>query len=170
MPYALKKLSRGAIPPALKKAEHYRLLNEPYEAESICLDILDVDPSNQDALIMMILSLTDQLGRDIEPTFSKAQAALERLSDKYCRYYYSGIIFERRAKAHIQRGGPGAGHIAYEWFTKALTAFEQAMISCAPGNEDALLRWNTVARILNKNAGIAPSDEKEEVLLTDNWE
>jgi hypothetical protein len=170
MPYALKKLSRGAIPSALKKAEHYRLLNEPYEAESICLDILEVDPSNQDALIMMILSLTDQFGREIEPACSKAQAALERLSDKYCRYYYSGIIFERRAKAHIQRGGPGAGHIAYEWFTEALTAFEQAMISCAPGNENALLRWNTVARILNKDAGIAPSDEKEEVLLTDNWE
>lgn len=170
MPYMLKKLSRGAIPPALKKAEHYRLLNEPYEAESICLDILEVDHSNQDALVMMILSLTDQFGSEIEPAFSKAQAALDRLSDKYCRHYYGGIIFERRAKAHLQRGGPGAGHIAYEWFQKALRAFEQALISCAPGNEDALLRWNTVARILNKDADVTPSKEKDEVLLADTWE
>jgi hypothetical protein len=170
MNYELKKLSKAAIPPALKKAEHYRLLNEPYEAESICLDILAIDPSNQDALIMMILSLTDEFGREIEPAFSKAQAALDRLSDTYCRYYYGGIIFERRAKAHIQRGGPGAGHIAYEWFQKALSAFDQALISCAPGNEDAVLRWNTVARILNKDANVAPSKEKDEVLLADSWE
>src|SRR5205809_2184265 len=36
------------------KAERYRLLNEPGEAESICLDILVVDPENQHAIIMLI--------------------------------------------------------------------------------------------------------------------
>ena len=43
----LKALSREAIPAALEKAERYRLLNEPGEAESICLDILQADPENQ---------------------------------------------------------------------------------------------------------------------------
>jgi hypothetical protein len=47
----LKQLHKDAIPAALEKAERYRLLNEPGEAESICLDILAVDPDNQRAVI-----------------------------------------------------------------------------------------------------------------------
>jgi hypothetical protein len=35
----LKSLSKEAIPAALEKAMRYRLLNEPAEAESICLDV-----------------------------------------------------------------------------------------------------------------------------------
>jgi hypothetical protein len=45
----LKPLSVDAIPSALVNAERYRFLNEPGEAESICLDVLAVDPANQAA-------------------------------------------------------------------------------------------------------------------------
>ena len=38
------------MPAALEKALRYRLLNEPVEAESICRDVLEVDPDNQAAL------------------------------------------------------------------------------------------------------------------------
>ena len=58
--FELRPLSTTAIPAALAKAERYRLLNEPSEAESICLDILAVDPAHQDALTMMLLAITDQ--------------------------------------------------------------------------------------------------------------
>ena len=58
--FNLKPMSKDAVPGALAKAERYRLLNEPGEAESICLDILQVDPQNEDALVMMLLALTDQ--------------------------------------------------------------------------------------------------------------
>ena len=51
--FNLKPLSRDAVPAALIKAERYRLLNEPGEAESICLDILQVDPANRDATVML---------------------------------------------------------------------------------------------------------------------
>ena len=37
-PMTLKPLHKDAIKGALAKAERYRLLNEPAEAESICLD------------------------------------------------------------------------------------------------------------------------------------
>ena len=57
--FELKHLSAAAIPRALEKAERYRLLNEPWEAESICLDVLSVEPQNQQALVMLILALTD---------------------------------------------------------------------------------------------------------------
>jgi len=47
----------------LTKAERYRLLNEPEEAESICRDILDVDPTHEAALVNFLLALTDQFPR-----------------------------------------------------------------------------------------------------------
>ena len=52
--FELKPLSTEAIPAALEKAERYRLLNEPGEAESICLDVLKADPENQQALITLV--------------------------------------------------------------------------------------------------------------------
>ena len=64
MEFEVKRLHAGAIPGALEKAEHYRLLNEAREAESICLDILDIDPENQKALVTMLLALTDQFERN----------------------------------------------------------------------------------------------------------
>ncbi len=168
--YELKKLSKEAIPTALKMAERYRLLNEPYEAESICQDILNVEPENQDALIMEILALTDQFRNGITRAYPKALQVLERLGDAHCRAYYEGIIYERRAKAHVLSGGPGSGDLAYDFFRKAMTAYEQALSSCSPDNQDAVLRWNTCARILNENPHITPGEQKSEVQMMDNWD
>jgi len=47
MTFELKTLSPESVPRALAKAERYRLLNEPVEAESICLDVLAVDPQSR---------------------------------------------------------------------------------------------------------------------------
>ena len=58
----LKTIARDGIPHALEKAERYRLLNDPAQAESICRDVLAVDADNQDALRALILALTDQFG------------------------------------------------------------------------------------------------------------
>ena len=63
--FKLKPLSKEAVPAALEKANCYRFLNEPVEAESICLDILEVEPENQQAIITLLLSLTDQFGHDL---------------------------------------------------------------------------------------------------------
>jgi len=57
----LKPLSREGVPHALEKAVRYRLLNEPADAESICHDVLAVDPENQEALTTLLLALTDQI-------------------------------------------------------------------------------------------------------------
>ena len=58
--FELKHIGPEAIPAALDKAERYRLLNQPDAAESICEDVLAVDPDNQPALITLLLALTDQ--------------------------------------------------------------------------------------------------------------
>jgi hypothetical protein len=158
--FELKTLSKEAIPKALAKAEHYRLLNEPLEAESICLDILEVDPDNQQALVTLLLALTDKFKHQLNPAFAQAQEILGRLGDRYCKAYFGGIMYERRAKVHLDRGVPGAGHLAYEWFRKAMDSYEKALTTCSPGNQDAILRWNTCARILMQNPDVVPPQKE----------
>jgi tetratricopeptide (TPR) repeat protein len=162
--FELKPLSRDAVPAALEKAHRYRLLNEPLEAESICRDVLEVDPDNQTALVTLLLSLTDQLDDHLSTSIEAARDALSRLSDEYSRQYYNGILCERRAKAHLKRGGPRAGHGAYAWFREAMEHFEKAIDLRPPANDDAILRWNTCARILMGNPHLVP--EKEEAFQT----
>src|SRR3954454_22100609 len=104
----LKPLSREGVPAALEKALRYRLLNEPGEAESICLDVLAVDPDNQQALVTLLLAVTDRFEKTYAIGVTEAQEILPRLRDPYERAYYSGIIAERRAKAILHRDGPSA--------------------------------------------------------------
>ena len=103
----LKHLSKDAIPAALEKAERYRLLNEPGEAESICLDILETDPENQPALITLLLALTDRFSKGYGVSDTPANQLLARIKGEYERAYYTGILAERRAKAKLAQGHPG---------------------------------------------------------------
>ena len=145
-----KPISRDAVPSALAKAERYRLLNEPGEAESICLDVLQIDPSNQDAVVMLILALTDQFPSDTHGVASRAEDLVPRLSDAYDREYYSGIIRERRAKAALHRHAVDAGPAAAQWLHDAMTCFERADALKPAHNDDAVLRWNACARLLQR--------------------
>ena len=123
--FALKALSHASVPGALAKAEHYRLLNEPAEAESICRDVLGVEPDNQRALVCFVLAQSDQIPLDSR-AFQNALAAAARLQGDYERAYYSGIVWERRAKAVHEEAGRGSHHTVYEWIVKALECFAAA--------------------------------------------
>jgi len=147
----IKPLSPEAIPAALDKATRYRLLNEPAEAESICLDVLRTDPENQQALIILLLALTDRFSKGYGVSDTQALDLLPRLRSEYERAYYAGIIYERKAKAQLHQGGPGASFNAYELFREAMTCFEKAEKLRPTRNDDALLRWNTCARIIIRN-------------------
>ena len=158
--FTLKPLSKDAVESALAKAERYRLLNEPDEAESICLDILEVDPRNQAAQVMLLLALSDQCG-EASGAAMRAQQLAASLENEYERHYYSGLVAERRARAHLQRGG-AATHGVYDWLMDALEAFERAEQVRPAGNDDAILRWNTCVRILQKHPELKPSSELRE--------
>jgi hypothetical protein len=158
--FQLKTLSREAIPRSLEKAEHYRLLNEPAEAESICLDVLQIDPENQRALITLLLALTDQLERRLGVVAQHADEILPRLHGEYERAYYAGIIYERRGKARLHHGGPGAESAAYDCLRQAMTWYDKAEAICPPGNDDAALRWNTCARLIMGNPHLRPRPEE----------
>lgn len=161
----LKELSPDAIPRALEKAERYRLLNEPTDAESICLDILAADPTNQRALVMLLLSLTDQFGHGYRMSDVRPEDLIARLDDDYQRAYYAGIVDERRAKAVLDGGGPGTAVRAHDLLADAMRHYEQAEFLRPPGNDDALLRWNTCARMMNSPGvyprSYEPSDDLE---------
>jgi hypothetical protein len=150
--FALKPISRDSIPAALEKAQRYRLLGEPTAAESICLDVLALEPENQQAAITLLLAITDQFPEAPAEGERRARQVLPRLRDEYKRAYYEGIIYERRAKAQLRRGAPGAGEMAYEWYRKAMSLYERAISLKPPGNDEAVLRWNTCARILDRGA------------------
>lgn len=149
--FELKKLSKEAVSSALEKAKHYRLLNEPGAAESICLDILEVEPDNQEALITLILAMSDRFGRDYSVGDTRIQDYISRIESEYERAYYSGIIYERRAKATLRKGAVGSESTAFELFRQAMNWFEKAEAIRPHRNDDAILRWNGCARIIMIN-------------------
>ena len=122
----LKSLHKDAIPTALEKAERYRLLNEPGEAESICLDILHVDPENQEALITLLLALTDRFEKGYGVSDTQTKELLSRMKSGYDHAYYSGIVAERRAKAKLRQNTPDCRFQAYDLLREAMTWFEKA--------------------------------------------
>ncbi|MEX2284265.1 MAG: hypothetical protein WEE89_17385 [Gemmatimonadota bacterium] len=158
MKFELKQLHKDALPAALKKAEHYRLLNEPMQAESICRDILQLEPGHRQALITLVLALTDQFSGDAAARAEEARQLLGQLTDGYERSYYTGLVCERRATAYLERGSHGSAHLAYDWFRRAMDWYEKAEAASPPGNDDALLRWNTCARLIMQHR-LEPAEE-----------
>lgn len=145
--FELKPLSHEAIPAALERANRYRLLNEPGAAESIYLDILAVEPENQDALKNIVLAMSDRFGKDYAVGDTHINDYLVRLTDAYEREYYTGIVYERRAKATLNKGGLQV----FELFVQAMDHFEHAEAMRVAGDDDAILRWNACARIIRRN-------------------
>lgn len=163
--FELRPLSTTAIPAALAKAERYRLLNEPSEAESICLDILAADPGHQDALTTMLLAVTDQFkGEGDAATSTRAEAILPALTDQYGRAYYGALIKERRARAYWNHGRPA---LAYDWLVDALHGFDHAAALRPSGNDDAVLRWNACVRLLERIPAPSHDHHEEAAILSE---
>lgn len=156
--FQIKPISKESIPTALEKAERYRLLNEPMLAESICLDILQADPNNTQAKVIMILAITDQFGTSLAD-MSEAKQLVSKLPDEYERQYYSGLICERQGKSKLGKHMPDGGFVAYEWLRDAMDHYEKAESIRPPGKDDAILRWNTCARLIMRH-NLKPRDEK----------
>ena len=158
MQFQVKSISHTAIPEALEKAHRYRLLNEPWQAESICLDVLRIDPANQSALITLLLAITDQFETGV--SLMRAREVLRSMQGDYERAYYAGIISERSGRARMKQGLPGANVKAYHEFADAMRSYEEAEALRPPGNDDAILRWNTCARTLMRHRELHPEVEQ----------
>ena len=163
--FNLKPLSKEGIESALDKAEHYRLLNQPRLAESICLDVMAIDPQNQKAMVYLLLALTDQFGRASSKAGKQALEIASRLKDDYARVYYTGIIYERQGSTALASGLPGADFDACEWYLEAMDCYERSEKIAPSGNDDSKLRWNTCARtIMQYNLTERPVDDSQPIL------
>jgi hypothetical protein len=159
MHFELKSISVQSIPEALTKVERYRLLNEPVLAESICLDVLAIVPDHQQALISLLLARTDQFQSNVNA--KAAQEVLAQIRGDYEQAYYAGIVWERLGNARIRQGGSGVAASAYHALREAMDHYERAMKVSPPGNDDAILRWNTCARMITQNSEIRPGPEAD---------
>jgi tetratricopeptide (TPR) repeat protein len=162
MAFELKRLPRASLEAALAKAAHYRDLNQPEEAESICRDVLDVDGAHQTAWRLLGLALTDRFASGQVGLLEEAIHAFERLADRYDRIYHLGVAWERAAKAHLERG---EAHSAVTAFEHALRLFAEGE-AMRPGVPDPVLRWNRCVRLLNTHALLraAQSTPREDVV------
>jgi hypothetical protein len=162
--FGFRLLSKDSIPDALKKAERYRLLGEPDEAESVCLDILQVDPDNQDARVDLILAISDQFGRERRPRVDLAMKVVGELTDDYQRQYYEAVVLEREARAHIDLDTPPV--LVFLRYCEAMDKFAAAASIRPAGDDSAVIRWNACVRAIRRRQ-MQPGLEVEE--FEDAW-
>jgi hypothetical protein len=166
MELKLKSISRAAIPEAISKAELYRNLNEPGEAESICRDILAVELDHQVASRLLALAITDQFTGEAGDRHAEAESIFQSLKDPYERLYYTGIVHERRAKALLRSGA--RPHTVVVLFEEAMNCFEHAEKIRPAGNDDAILRWNRCVRLLQTRSASEWQRELEALDTSDS--
>ena len=173
-----RPISKDSVVRALERADHYRLLNEPAQAESICRDVLAVDPENEKAWVHLLLSLTDQFPENMTLALEEAKEALGQIKGEYLQAYYQGIIDERWGRANLQLGR--GVQAVQSWINQAMQCYQRAMQLAPPDDPDPTLRWNTCARLLNKITKSAPPpaakrdmhseyDEVPKRRPTDDW-
>jgi hypothetical protein len=150
----LKAITREGVAAALQKAHRYRVLNDSGAAESICLDVLAVEPTNVEAIVMHVLAITDQFDTGHVEDLRRAEDAVARLSDPYKNAYYHGIICERWAKSIIRRSVPRGDEMAWDWIEKAFGWYAKAEGMRGAGNDEAILRWNACVRLLQAHPAV----------------
>ncbi|HEX9848396.1 MAG TPA: hypothetical protein VGB33_08260 [Acidimicrobiia bacterium] len=159
--FELKTITAQGLDAAVARAEHYRLLNQPRLAQSICFDVLAVDPDNQRALVALVLAMTDEFEAGAS-SVNGARGYANQLTDDYQRHYYNGIIAEREGRALMARGPSAA--VAYHAFREAMEFFEKAEAVRPQGNDDSILRWNACARTIT-SANLRPPPPEEQLGL-----
>jgi hypothetical protein len=162
--FTLKQIEKSGIAHALEKAERYRLLNDPAQAESICRDVLAVEPAHQDALRYLVLSLTDQFSgpSGASAAAREARSYIAQLTSEYERAYYTGIAYERETRAYLERKN-AVRSAAYDGFRHAMEWYERAE-QLHPHDTDAVLRWNSCVRAIEREK-LEPEERGRELPL-----
>lgn len=142
---SLRTIHPGAVAAALDKARQYRLLGEPQQAESICLDVLAIQPEHAEALKTLIMALTDQFGQRSD-CVRRARVRVAQLPGEYERLYFSGLILERDARSQLGKGLSAA--FAHDLFMEAISFYERAESLRPEDNDDPILRRNSCLRTL----------------------
>lgn len=163
MELKLHDIRISAVEQALEKAKQYRSLLEPEIAESICLDVLKIDPDNQAVLVIYILALLDQISQtENQRQIKAAERTTEKLASQYQRYYYTGLLKERRARHLLTQAMSHS--FAYEYLIEALDCYQQAIKLCPEKNDEAILRWNSCIRTIEKEK-LKPRFDSDDLMV-----
>ena len=155
------KIDKDSIEDVLERAQQYRSLLQPDMAISICMDIFAVDKNNQEALVIYILALTDQLSQSESKVHQKKITdSIKRLDSKFLQHYYSGIFFERQARSLLKHSMSRS--FAYEAFIEAIAEFEIAEKMAPEHCADPILRYNSCIRTIKKE-NLQPRQEFDEL-------
>ena len=125
----------------------------------MCLDILQVDPDNQEARVDLILAITDQFGRERRPRIDLAMKVVGELTDEYQRAYYEAVVLEREARAHIDLDTPPV--LVFLRYCEAMDKFAAAAAIRPAGDDSAVIRWNACVRAIRRRQ-LQPGLEAEE--------
>ena len=157
--FELKKISPQYISNALMKAEKYRYMNHPKTSESICRDVLEIKPEHQEAIILLIISISEQFAdrKKYSASLRNAQEWLPLIEDEYKKIYLSGLILERWAKANIHIL---AGADLYEFFQEAMDFYAKAEKIRPVEDESCILHWNLCIRLMELNPHIKPRQDE----------
>ena len=148
---------------ATQKAERYRLLNQSSAAESICLDVLEVDPANQQALVTLLLAITDQFVERAGRAARGARGRCCRGSPTSTSARTTRASSPSAARTRSSRSGAmHAEAMAATTLRAAMEWFEKAERLRPPGNDDAILRWNTCQRTLARMRRLEMAEEQYE--------
>ena len=155
------KIEKSSIEEVLERARQYRSLLQPEMAISICLDIFAVDNNNQDALVIYILALTDQLSQSESKVHrNKITDSIKLLNSEFLRHYYSGIFLERQARSLLKHSMSRS--FAYDGFIEAIAEFEIAEKMAPEHCADPILRYNSCLRTIKKES-LQPRQEFDEL-------
>jgi len=152
MGWELKQLRARNLRAAVDLAKQYRDLNQPEDAESICRDVLEVSPYDEDAWRTLGLALTDQFASSWMMLFDEACAAFSNLRSEYEKLYFTGVAWERYAKAQL-----GAGHSnnAIHAFEQAMELFDRADGLGSADDPRPVLHYNRCVRALTRTPELA---------------
>lgn len=167
--HEFKKISSEFIDEALAKADKYRMLNHPKTSESICRDVLDIDPGNQNAITLLIIAITGQFSNSQKypgTRLKDAQVWIKELADEYKKEYFAGLVLERWAKSKV-RDLPGAD--LYEFFEEAMVHYDRAEKLAPHGDESAKLHYNFCIRFMDRHTHIRPPVETADGHLAHNY-
>ena len=159
-----KPISKEGIPAAYRRRSATASSTTPARPRASAWTCCRWSPDNQQALVTLLLAITDQFGTAPTEGVRRAREVLPRLQDEYKRTYYAGIICERCAKAQLRSGMPRSGQMAYQWFRDAMSWYEKAESQRPAGNDEAILRWNTCGRILARYPQLQPGSDEPVVL------
>ena len=154
----LKSLSPAAVDGALRLAADSRKGGQAQTCESVCHDVLQAEPRNQEALRLLLLSHADRFDADSSQHEMGARDAQSRLTSAYDRAFYDGYIMHRLAQAAIASGSPSAARIVYDLLTGAMASYEDAERMRPDGNDDAVLLWNACHRLLQSTPHSGPRE------------